>query len=121
MSRFRLSTTVVLLGVTSFFADVGSEMVFPLLPVFVADTLGGGGIFVGIIEGVADAVASVLKFFTGRVVDRLPRRKPLVLAGYALATAARPLLAIALLPGTRLRCACLIEQGRAFGLRLEIP
>jgi MFS family permease len=70
-------------------------MIFPLLPVFLADTLGGGGAFLGIIEGAADAVASLLKLFSGRAADRLPRKKPLVLAGYGIASLVRPLMAIA--------------------------
>lgn len=83
---------------TSFFTDVGSEMIFPLLPVFVADTLGGGAAFLGIIEGAADAVASLVKLFSGRVADRLPRRKRLVLAGYGIATFVRPLMAVVSAP-----------------------
>lgn len=97
-SRSLLPRTVLLLGVTSFFTDIGSEMIFPLLPVFVADTLGGGAAFLGIIEGAADAVASLLKLFSGRAADRLPRRKPLVVSGYALATLVRPLMAVATAP-----------------------
>lgn len=97
-NTFRLSPTVILLGVTSFFTDVGSEMIFPLLPLFVADTLGGGPAFLGVIEGAADAVASLLKLFSGRVADRLPRRKPLVILGYSVATLVRPLMAVATAP-----------------------
>lgn len=97
-SRSLLPRTVLLLGVTSFFTDIGSEMIFPLLPVFVADTLGGGAAFLGIIEGAADAVASLLKLFSGRAADRLPRRKPLVMVGYSLATFVRPLMAVATAP-----------------------
>ena len=94
----RLSRTVILLGVTSFFTDMGSDMIFPLLPVFVADTLGGGAAFLGIIEGAADAVASLLKLFSGRMADRLPRKKPLVMVGYSVATFVRPLMAVATAP-----------------------
>ena len=94
----RLPRTVLLLGVTSFFTDLGSDMIFPLLPVFVADTLGGGAAFLGIIEGAADTVSSLLKLLSGRMADRLPRRKPLVLAGYGIATIVRPLVAVATAP-----------------------
>ena len=94
----RLSRTVILLGVTSFLTDLGSDMIFPLLPVFVADVLGGGAGFLGVIEGVADTVASLLKLVTGRLADRLPRRKPLAVAGYSLASAVRPLVALASAP-----------------------
>ena len=93
-----LSRTVILLGVTSFFTDVGSDMIFPLLPVFIADTLGGGAAFLGIIEGTADALASLLKLGSGRLADRLPRRKPLVIWGYSLATFVRPFMAVATAP-----------------------
>ena len=65
----RLPVTVLLLGVTSFFADVGSEMIFPLLPVFMVGSLGATPAFLGLVEGVADATASVLKLATGYVVE----------------------------------------------------
>ena len=94
----RLSRTVVLLGVTSFLTDVGSEMIFSLLPVFVTGTLGGGAAFLGIIEGAADALASLLKLFSGHAADRMPRRKPIVVFGYGLATVVRPLMAVATAP-----------------------
>src|SRR5260221_271862 len=96
--RRGLSRTVLLLGVTSFFTDLGSDMIFPLLPVFIADTLGGGAAFLGIIEGAADAVSSLLKLVSGRVADRLPRRAPLVIFGYGLAALVRPLMAVATAP-----------------------
>lgn len=110
--RFRMPQTVLLLGVTSFFTDIGSEMIFPLLPVFVADTLGGGAAFLGIIEGAADAVASLLKLFSGRMADRLPRRKTLVVSGYALATLVRPLMAVATAPWHALAVRLLDRTGK---------
>ncbi len=82
---------------TSFFTDIGSEMIFPLLPILFAD-FAGGAAFLGIIEGAADALSSVLKLYSGRLADRLPRRKPLVLAGYGLSTLVRPLMAVAASP-----------------------
>ncbi|MFN0064258.1 MAG: MFS transporter [Myxococcaceae bacterium] len=96
-SRQKLPATVVALGVTSFFADIGSEMIFPLLPVFVA-SLGAGATFLGLVEGVADATSSFLKLASGYVADRLPRKKPLVLFGYGIAALARPLMAVATAP-----------------------
>ena len=98
MKTDRLARTVLLLGVTSFFTDIGSEMIFPLLPVFIADTLGGGGAFLGIFEGAGETVASLLKLLAGKGADRLPRRKPLVVTGYALASFARPFVALATAP-----------------------
>jgi len=93
----RLPATVLALGVTSFFTDVGSEMIFPLLPVFVA-SLGASPAFLGLVEGLSDAIASLLKLGAGQLSDRLPRKKPLVLLGYGIATFARPLMGLATLP-----------------------
>jgi MFS family permease len=95
--RPRLPSTVVGLGVVSLFTDVSSEAIFPLLPAFLA-LLGASNTFIGLVEGAADLVANVLKYLTGIVADRRARLKPLVLAGYALSTAARPLVAVALVP-----------------------
>lgn len=94
--RARLPATVIALGVTSFFTDVASEAVFPLLPGFLA-ILGAGPTFLGLLEGVADAVSAGLKYQSGRWADR-GAKKGFVLAGYGLATAVRPLLALATLP-----------------------
>jgi MFS family permease len=90
--------TVLLLGVTSFFADVGSEMIFPLLPVFMVGTLGAAPAFLGLVEGLADATASVLKLVMGYLVERIHHRTRPVIFGYALAGAARPIIALATLP-----------------------
>jgi MFS family permease len=87
----------VALGLTSFFTDVATEMIFPLMPVFVV-SLGASATFLGVIEGVAEATASLLKLATGYLSDRLARKKPLVLAGYLLATLSRPLVALATAP-----------------------
>jgi MFS family permease len=97
MSRSRLPPAVVALGFTSFFADVGSEMIFPLLPVFVA-SLGASAAFLGLVEGLADATSSLLKLVSGYVADRVPKRKPLVVFGYGIAALARPLVALASAP-----------------------
>ena len=70
-------------------------MIYPLLPVFLTSTLGATPLVVGMIEGAADAVASILKFFAGAWSDRLSKRKPLVTTGYALAAASRALIAVA--------------------------
>ncbi len=97
MARARLPFAVFALGLTSFFTDVGSEMVFPLLPAFIA-TLGGGAAFLGLVEGVSDAVSSLLKLVSGEVADRSERKKPLVLLGYGIAGVVRPLMAFATAP-----------------------
>lgn len=95
--RARLPATVLALGVTSFFTDVGSEMIFPLLPAFIA-ALGGGAAFLGLVEGAADALSSLLKLASGELADRSDRKKPLVLVGYGIAGAVRPLVAFAGVP-----------------------
>src|SRR5882757_10689411 len=93
----RLPAAVLALGVTSLFADVGSEMIFPLLPVFIA-SLGASATFLGLVEGVADATSSLLKLASGYVADRTRRKKPLVLFGYGIAALVRPLVAVATAP-----------------------
>jgi MFS family permease len=96
--RPALPTTVVLLGMTSLFTDVGTEMIFPLLPLFLVETLGAGPTYLGLVEGAANAVASVLKLASGVLSDLVVRRKPLVLFGYGLASFARPFFAMATHP-----------------------
>jgi MFS family permease len=93
-----LPPSVVLLGFTSLFTDVGTEMIFPLLPLFLTETLRAGPAYLGLVEGAADTVSSLLKLASGALADALPRRKPLVLFGYALASAARPFVALATQP-----------------------
>src|SRR5580700_6920578 len=94
----RLPRTVVLLGLTSLFTDVGTEMIFPLLPVFLVEVLHAGPEYIGLVEGTAVTVASLLKLASGVVADIVPRRKPLVLIGYGLASAVRPFVALATRP-----------------------
>ncbi len=93
-AKSKLPAAVIALGFASFFNDIGSEMVFPLLPVFLV-SLGAGPTYLGIVEGVADATASVFKYVAGYLADRLPRSKPLVVFGYALPCSVRPLLSLA--------------------------
>ena len=91
----KLRPQVILLGVVSLLNDAASEMIYPLLPVFLVVTLGATPLTVGLIEGLADAIASILKYFAGSWSDRLPRRRPLISWGYALAAASRALIAAA--------------------------
>jgi MFS family permease len=93
--RFAISRPVWLLGWVSFFTDMATEMVYPLLPIFLTRVLGAGAMSLGVIEGVADAANSALKILSGWLADRSGQPKKLVLAGYSLSSAARPLIAIA--------------------------
>lgn len=93
---------VLALGLVSLFTDLSSEMMNPLLPIFLAGLvpLGLAPVYVGLMEGVAETTASLLKLVSGRLSDYLGRRKILVVAGYGLSTFARPLMALAGLAGT---------------------
>jgi MFS family permease len=93
--RAKLKPQVILLGLVSLLNDAASEMIYPLLPVFLTATLGATPAVIGLIEGAADGLASILKYFAGSWSDRLPRRKPLIVSGYALAAASRALIAAA--------------------------
>ncbi len=81
-------------GLTSFFNDTASEMAYWVLPAFLV-SLGAGPAQLGVIEGIAESVASFAKLFSGYLTDRIDRRKPLVVGGYFVANAVKPLLAIA--------------------------
>lgn len=91
----RLPRNVLLLSGVSLLTDLSSEMAYPLVPLFLSVTLGAPASLIGVIEGFAEATASLLKFFSGALSDRLGRRKPFVLAGYSLAALTKPLLALA--------------------------
>ena len=75
--------------------DAASEAIYPLLPIFVTRVLGGSALSLGVVEGAADAVSSILKIVAGRASDRVGRRKPFVVAGYCIAGLVRPLMALA--------------------------
>lgn len=91
----RLSPTVIFLGIASFFTDLSSEMIYPLLPLFLASVLGAGALALGLIEGIAESTAAVIKMGTGIWSDRTRRRKPFILSGYGLAGSVRPLIGLA--------------------------
>ncbi len=91
----RIPQTVIALGVVSFLTDISSEMIYPLLPVFLATVLGAGAMALGLIEGIAESAASVLKVVSGVWTDRMQRRKPLVVAGYSFSGMMRPLIGLA--------------------------
>ncbi|MGE4367175.1 MFS transporter [Thermomonas sp.] len=91
----RIPRAIWLLGLVSLFTDVGSEMVHSLLPVLLAGSLGASALTIGLIEGAAESLVLVTKVFSGYVSDALGRRKPLVLLGYGLAAAVKPLFPLA--------------------------
>jgi MFS family permease len=90
-----LDRNVFWAGVVSFFMDVSSEMIYSLVPIFLSSVLGVGAVFIGLIEAIAEATASLVKMFSGWLSDKLGRRKPLMLFGYGISTLSRPLLALA--------------------------
>lgn len=94
-SRFGLSRPIWLIGWVSFLTDTASEMVYPLLPLFLTRVLGAGAMSLGVVEGVAEAASSVLKVVSGRVADATGRPRRLMLFGYAVSSAVRPLIAVA--------------------------
>ena len=94
--RYRgLPRNVFAIGLVSLLNDASSEIIYPLLPVFLATSLGASARAIGVIEGLAESISSLLKLFAGYLSDRLAKRKLLVVAGYSLASIARPLLAFA--------------------------
>jgi MFS family permease len=136
-----VSATVALLGVVSFITDLSSEMMMPLLPLFIT-TIGGTGVAIGLIGGLGDGLSSVLQVFSGYWSDRSPRRKPFIIAGYAASSVFKLLIAVSLVwqqvlgarllerVGKGLRsaprdaviadCADENARGRAFGLHRSL-
>ena len=91
-----LPRTVVVLGLVSMLNDTASEMITPLLPLFLTVTLGAGPAIVGLVEGLAEATASILKLVSGWLVDRGWNHKKLVVSGYSASNVSRPLIGLAL-------------------------
>ncbi|HRW73573.1 MFS transporter [Ottowia sp.] len=98
-SPTRLPAGIWALGVVSLLMDVSSEMIHALLPLFMVGTLGMGVAEVGLLEGLAEATALVVKVFSGAISDWVGRRKPLAVLGYGLAAVTKPLFALATGPG----------------------
>lgn len=95
---FGFQKNIFYLGLVSFFTDMSSEMIYPLLPVFLTTVLNAPLSFVGLVEGVAESTASILKLVFGWVSDRLNKRKAFVSFGYTLSSFARPMIAFAAYP-----------------------
>lgn len=89
-----LSTNVLILGLVSLLTDASSEMIYPILPLFLTG-IGATGAVIGLIEGAAETTASLLKVVSGRLSDKLGKRKPFLTSGYGLSTLAKPLLFLA--------------------------
>jgi MFS family permease len=89
----KIPKPVWFLGWTSLLTDAATEIIYPLLPVYLRQVLGASATSLGIIEGVAEGINSLLKVISGRIADRRSRRRPLVIMGYAISSAARPLIA----------------------------
>lgn len=96
-SLFRrgLNRNTLLLSLASLLGDVSTEMLYPVLPLFLTQTLGAGGSVVGLVEGIASATQNVMQGVAGTLSDRYGRRKPFALAGYLLAALAKPLIGVA--------------------------
>jgi len=80
-----MSFNIILLGIVSFITDTSSDMMWPILPMFIT-SIGGTGLAVGLISGLAESVASILKVFSGYWSDKIGRRKPLVALGYTISS-----------------------------------
>lgn len=92
---FGFGKNVFVAGLVSFFMDVSSEMIYPLVPLFLANVLGVNKSVIGLIEGVAESTASLLKTFSGWFSDRIGNRKWLMAVGYGISTLSRPIVALA--------------------------
>jgi len=90
-----LSRTTFLFTFASLFSDISTEMLYPVLPVFLTQTLNAGGSVVGLVDGFAQAVQNIVQGFSGTLSDKLQRRKPIALAGYFLAAISKPLMGLA--------------------------
>ncbi len=90
-----IKKNVFVLGLVSFFTDISSEMLYPIIPIFLTAVLGAPMAVVGIIEGIAESTASILKVVSGWLSDKSGKRKPFVIYGYSLSAVAKPLLALA--------------------------
>ncbi|HEV8486487.1 MAG TPA: MFS transporter [Blastocatellia bacterium] len=93
--RAALSRSTIIIGLVSLMADISSEMIYPLLPIFLTQTLAAPATIVGLIEGIAVGTASIVSGVSGRISDLIGRRKPVAFVGYLLTALSRPLIAFA--------------------------
>src|SRR5947199_4895010 len=90
-----LSRSTFLLALASLFADISTEMLYPILPIFLTQTLHAGGSIVGLVDGIAQATQNIVQGLSGWLSDKLQRRKPIALIGYFLAAVAKPVIGVA--------------------------
>lgn len=95
MNKTILNPTVLTLGLISLFADIASEMLYPITPIFLTSVLGASMFSVGVIEGTAEAIASLLKSYSGLWSDRIQHRRYFVISGYSLSAISKPLIGLA--------------------------
>src|SRR5574344_1576887 len=84
MKKKKIFNNIFFLGLVSFFADISTEMVYPLIPLYLTSVFGATPTLVGIIEGLAESVASLLRVFSGYISDKYKRKKPLAFMCYAM-------------------------------------
>lgn len=94
-----LERNVFFTGLVSFFMDFSSKMIYPLVPIFLSSVLGVNKSVIGLIEGIAESTASLLKVFSGWFSDRIGKRKIFMIAGYGISTLSRPIIALSALWG----------------------
>lgn len=114
-TTYRVPRAIWVLGFVSMLMDVSSEMIHSLLPLFMVGTLGASAVLVGLVEGLAEATALIVKVFSGALSDYLGKRKPLAVFGYALGAFTKPLFALAPTAGVVLGARLLDRVGK--GLR----
>jgi len=93
--KIGISKNVFALGLVSFFNDIASEMIYPIVPIFLTSVLGAPVAIVGLIEGIAESTASILKVVSGWLSDKFQRRKPFVVAGYSFSAISKIILSLA--------------------------
>src|ERR1700719_5413095 len=90
-----LSRSTFLLALSSLFSDISTEMLYPVLPIFLTQTLHASGSIVGLVDGFAQALQNIVQGFSGTLSDKLQRRKPIALAGFFLSAISKPLMGMA--------------------------
>jgi MFS-type transporter involved in bile tolerance (Atg22 family) len=89
-----LNPTIIKLGLVSFFADIASEMLYPITPIFLTTVLGASMASLGLVEGIAEAIASLLKTYSGSWSDSIARRKPFIVVGYLFGAVSKPFIGL---------------------------